>query len=75
VGAFFFITFFAESDSSDDIVLEKFEGHGFGPKLNFADYSKGSLVQFSIVGLIITMVCAVLLREIFRGLRVGLVKG
>jgi cation:H+ antiporter len=57
---FFTTTYFAglQNDNIDEHVE-----HGFGPQLNLSSYNINYLIIISIIGLIITMICAVFLER------------
>ena len=60
---FFFVIVQSQSTPREQVLEEEHTDHGFGPKMNFSNYSENSLILISIIGLIITMICAVLLER------------
>ncbi len=57
---FFTTSFLAETNVPNE---ERQVSHGFGPSLNLDEYNTNSLIIIALIGLSITMICAVLLER------------
>lgn len=60
IGLFFVTSIIAETSVEID---DEIHDHSFGPSLNLSKYSTNSLILVSIIGLVITMISAVLLER------------